>query len=227
MSEDTRTNGLGIPDNVDLSSFDGKGDNGRKYKYGMVYVRKPREEGGFYTYKDKLKAATTYVATGNRSLTAKITGIPLVTLNTWAKKDWWIEMLRDLAVTEKMEKNKHVKKIADQALNVVMDRLQHGDVQYDQKTGTVVRVPVNVRNAHKIAMDSLTREDLIEDRIERLQKQEETEVKDTLVQLAEQFAKFANKEHAKRAIIDVEDVIVVDEPQADASGPDIARADNA
>jgi hypothetical protein len=131
-------------------------------------------------------------------------------------------MLRDLVVTEKLEKNKQVKKIADQALSVVMDRLTNGDVQYDQKTGNVVRVPVNARNAHKIAMDSLTREDLIEDRIERLQRQEEVEVKDTLVQLAEQFAKFAAKEVKKNNTIDVQDVTIVE-----ASSPDIARADDA
>jgi hypothetical protein len=175
-----------------------------------TYVKKPSSEGGHYTYKEKCKILSTYISTGNMALTARLCAIPEITLRSWKTKPWWNEMLDELIIQDKVETNKNLKRISDQALAVVADRLIDGNHQYDQKSGEIIRVPVNVRDAHRIAVDMLGAQNEIEERIESLShRTEQTVGNDALAKLAEQLAKFAKGETKKSKELDITDAVVI------------------
>lgn len=171
-----------------------------------VYVPKKRSEGGHHTEKKKLEVAAHFLATGNWSLTAKLTEVPLQTIVYWRKQPWWNELLVELQTQEKVQTSKKLTKARDLALDVVMDRLEHGNHQYDPKTGQIKRIPVGARDAHRIASDFLEKEDLLQARIAELQKTEEASTKDVLTNLARSFEEFAKSQvrKEKEKVIEVE-----------------------
>lgn len=173
------------------------------------YTKKAHAEGGHYTYKEKLKVVQTYISTQNLALTSRLTKVPEITLYSWKKTPWWSEMMDELVIQDKVETNKTLKRITEQALNTVADRLQDGNHQYDQKSGEIVRVPVNVRDAHRIAVDMLDAQAEIDKRIDVLQHREDTTTgTDVLAKLAAQLAKFAKGTESKRNEIDITDVTI-------------------
>jgi len=176
----------------------------------ICYVKKPSSMGGNYTYKEKVKVAETYLATGNVSLTSRLVKVPLQTIRHWMEHPWWDELINELIVTKKVEDNKVLRRISEQALNVVTDRLTDGNHQLNQKTGELVRVPVNVRDAHRIAVDLMEQQEVVERRIEELSNRSADNSTDTLNKLAAQFMKIANQTTKKEKTIDIEDVVILD-----------------
>ena len=183
-------------------------------KYGHIYRKKPYSQGGNHPYSTKVKAAQTYIATGNLSLTARLLDIPHITLKVWKKEQWWLDLIDELLVEDKSAINKNVKKIAEQALAVVSDRLQDGNYQYDQKNQQIVRVPVNARDAHRIGSDMLDQAQILEDRIQAIKNKEVVKTADTLQQIADSFAKLVKSEQKKQneKVIDIEDAELKDIP---------------
>ena len=80
-------------------------------------------------------------------------------------------------------------------MDVTEDRLEKGNYQYDPKTSELVRVPVSLKDATKVANDMLERRDVIESK--PMQEQIEKTVDDRLAKLAEQFKSFAGKSREK------------------------------
>lgn len=160
----------------------------------------------------KTEAAKTYLLVGNLALTARMLGIPEITMKVWKKSDWWAELIRELRSQEKMELSARTKKIVGAALTVVEDRLVNGDFQYDQKTGEVVRKPVNLKDAHKVAIDLQERADKLEAMESGTYVAEETKVENKLLMLAEKFAEMATKKIEQKQLeertVDIEDVEV-------------------
>lgn len=169
------------------------------------YLNKSYKDGGNHDHNTKVKVVSTYLATGNFSLTARLTEVPYETIRVWRSKPWWAEMVNDLQIQEKVDSNKTLKNIREKALTVVMDRLENGNCQYDNKTGKVVRVPVNARDAHKIASDFIDKEDLLQERILQLNKQAETKSSDVLKQLAGAFEAMAQGKQIKIEATDKEE----------------------
>ena len=160
----------------------------------------------------KTEAAKTYLLLGNLALTSRILGIPEITLKVWKRSEWWAELVRELKSQERMELTSRTKKIVNAALTVVEDRLVNGDFQFDQKTGEVVRKPVNMKDAHKVAVDLQERADKLEAMEDGTYKPEEQKTEDKLLKLAEKFAEMATKKIEQRQLeertIEAEDVDV-------------------
>jgi transposase-like protein len=181
-----------------------KDSDPRSRRGQIVYVRKLPSEGGNYTYKEKSEAAAVYLATGNWSFVEKQTGISRQTLYNWRKQPWWTELINDMQIQEKVESNKTLSRIKKMALSVVEDRLDKGNVQYDQKTGKFVRVPVGARDAHRIASDLMDKEDVLQDRIRALGEQENKKSADALKDLMAAFTSVASSlKEEEHPIIDV------------------------
>lgn len=159
----------------------------------------------------KLEAIQSYLVLGNLALTSRLLGIPEVTLRVWKTKDWWKDQVAELKAQEKFELSAKMKKIVNASLAVVEDRLENGDFQFDQKTGQTVRKPVNMKDAHKVAVDLQQRQEMLEKTaIEEVQQ--DSSVEDKLLKLAEKFADMATKKIDQRVsehrTIDVSDAIV-------------------
>tara|TARA_R110000868_G_scaffold403088_1_gene679961 strand:- start:9997 stop:10578 length:582 start_codon:yes stop_codon:yes gene_type:complete len=158
--------------------------------------------------KQKMEAVNSYLLLGNLALTGRLLNIPEVTLRVWKASTWWKDAVAEVKASEKLELSARIKKLVDASITVIEDRLQHGDYQFDQKTGQTVRKPVNMKDAHKVAIDMQDRREILEK--SEVTVQTEEHVEDKLLKLAEKFADMATKKieqnNNDRRTIDAEDV---------------------
>jgi hypothetical protein len=76
-------------------------------------------------------------------------------------------------------------------LDVTLDRLENGDFQYDPKTGEMIRKPVLMRDANRVANDLIKAQMDLDQKPVDEEAQKQTQ--DRLQALAETFAGFAKK----------------------------------
>ena len=167
-----------------------------------------------WSEKQRMDAVNSYLLLGNLALTSRVLNIPEVTLRYWKAQPWWKDAVAEIKSSEKMQLSVRVKKLVDASLAVVEDRLLNGDFQFDQKTGEVVRKPVNLKDAHKVAIDMADKHEALEKAEDVVQKEEN--VDDKLLRLAEKFATMAtlsvqNKIDTQRTVENVADITDVQE----------------
>lgn len=154
--------------------------------------------------KQKIEAVQSYLLLGNLALTSRILKIPEITLRVWKTTEWWHNVVDDIRQQESMEMSGRLKKIIDASLAATEDRLLNGDMMYDNKTGQMVRKPVNMRDAHKVAVDLMDKKKLLDKEV--LEGPIEAQEDDRLLKLAEKFASFVQVKMKPVETIDVEDV---------------------
>jgi transposase-like protein len=185
----------------------------------LKIANKPRsiaaETNKQWSDKQKIEAVQSYLLLGNLAMTARMLGIPEITLRVWKTKEWWKDTVTELKSQEKVEMSNRLRKIVDASLAVVEDRLVNGDYQFDQKSGTVVRKPVAMKDAHKVATDMQDRRELIDKAVSG-EKDTSTEgIETKLLALANKFAEFATKSINQKVnehrTVDAEDVIIKEE----------------
>lgn len=160
-----------------------------------------------YDEKTKHECVKSYVITGSMTMVNALTKIPLPTLWLWKKQDWWKEYEDNLRVEDSIELSSRLKRIMVKTLDVVEDRLEHGDYVYDQKTGAMRRKPVAMRDAHKVFADSAVQaKQFLED---ATPKQSLEHMGDKLVLLAEKFAALAGKKKIEANTIEGDVIEVV------------------
>ena len=154
-----------------------------------------------WTQNQKLQAVSTYLMLGNMAETAVVTGIPLPTLKMWKVTDWFKEYALQLQAEDVQQMSSTMKKVIDKSLKAVEDRLDLGDAQFDQRTGSIVRVPVKAHVALKITTDLMARQDKLS--ANPVKEQIESTIDDRLLKLSEEFARFAGPKMAKGVPVDV------------------------
>lgn len=155
--------------------------------------------------KQKIEAVQSWLLLGNLALTSRILGIPEITLRVWKTTEWWKNVVDDIRLQENMEMSSRLKKIVDASLGAVEDRLINGDLMYDQKTGQMVRKAVNMRDAHKVAVDLMDKKTLLDKAA--APQQEEKQDEDRLLKLAEKFADFVTKKKDLPLVEDITDIV--------------------
>ncbi len=173
--------------------------------------------------KQKLEAINAYLALGNLAMASRIVGIPEVTLRVWKTTQWWNEVVEDIKTQERLVLSNKLKNLVEAAHSVVENRLINGDPVV-LKNGSVVTVPVKLRDAHRVAVDLLNQKTVVERK--NVGDSNLLEGQDAkLEQLAEKFAEFATKKIIdKQRTIDVEDAVVVSEPKENVDDPEVAQA---
>lgn len=163
--------------------------------------------------KQKIEACTTYfILGGNLSLTAQKLKIPHETLRTWKKTDWWKELEDDIRKEERLTLSTKLRNLMDASLSLVEDRLNHGDWIYDQKNGELLRKPVSMKDAGKLAMDAAnlrTKMDIQENHTVAAEH-----IEDKLNKLAKAFSDLANGKKLEGT--DAEDIDYVERVEEDA-----------
>lgn len=186
-----------------MSLTDNPNTKHRKPKDRSILAKTNRS----WSDKQKMEAVQHYLLVGNMALTSRVLGIPEITLRVWKTTEWWKNVVEDLKLQENMQMSARLKKLVDASLVAVEDRLVSGDWMYDQKTGEMVRKPVNIRDAHKVAVDLMDKKAMLEKAVSPVQEQEQDENK--LEKLAEKFASFVLKKTEKEpVVIDISDVEV-------------------
>lgn len=157
---------------------------------------------GHWSDNQRIGAVTTYLASGNLSLTSVATNIPLATLNRWKISPWWKTLVEDIRAEENLHLDAKLAKVVDKSVEQLLDRVESGDFQYDQKTGHMVRVPIKARDAAKITTDMIDRRQLLQGK--QVEKADSTKkIEERLLKLADSFASFAKAKVIQGEIIDV------------------------
>lgn len=168
--------------------------------------------------KQKTEAVTSYLLLGNLALTARVLNIPEVTLRYWKQSTWWKEVEADIKLQEDLQLSAKLKKIVEGSLTVVADRIENGDWIYDQKTGQMVRKPVALKDAHKVAVETAKQRQELDKRTIAPATAEQDD--DKLKKLAEKFADFAMKKIENKpepVVLDmVEELPPLEEKEQDA-----------
>ena len=145
---------------------------------------------GQWAEKKRIEALTTYMACGSWVQTAAQCNIPLETLRSWGKKDWWKEKVKDIQSEDYDKLDSRLSKALDKALDQVMDRIENGDAIYDPRTGKIRQIPTKLRDLNHAFNSLMDKRQLIRKQPTKIIEQTSTAA--SLQNLAEQFASFVN-----------------------------------
>ena len=174
-----------------------------KPKTGWVYIRKNKTkpgEPGTWSEKKKLEVVTTYLTTGNMALVSRLCNVPYETIAKWKQMEWWNQLTDKYYEEDNIALSSQLSKTLDKTIAVINDRIADGDYEYDRKTGKLRRVPVKLRDAHRVASDLIDKQAV-------LRKQKTAEVVSNestsgrLLKLAEAFAAFATGKQQEEKVI--------------------------
>lgn len=166
-------------------------------------VQAQAANGGRWPDAVKQEVAKLMLATGNIQLVSATTGVSRDVISAWKKTEWWKELIDSFRYDQGLEVDANMTRIVNSALVAVEDRLENGDMVLNNKTGQIVRKPVSMKDASLVARDLLVRQGAIRKDTGEVSQQKET-VKETLMLLAKEFAKWAKKPGAGDDIVDVE-----------------------
>lgn len=145
--------------------------------------------------KKKVEVVTTYLAVGKYSLVEAVTGVPKATIKAWKKSPWWVDLVHEIQAESDQQLDTKLQKIVDKSLDVVLDRIEHGDFVLNSKTGEITRIPSKLKDVHRVSVDLIDKRDLLRNR-ERVHVEVQA-VDDYLKKLAAQFSEFVRKKLPK------------------------------
>jgi len=169
----------------------------------LVYVRCKKNlphQPGLWSEKKQLEVVTTYLALGNLAETSRVCNIPLPTLKKWKEKPWWSELVTSIQSGEGQRSDNKMTKVIDKALDLIMERMEQGDYQYDQKMGRLVKVPLKARDLERVAAGLFDKRQLIRKQPTNI-KASDLGQADRLLKLAEQFAVMAGQKLPEEKVI--------------------------
>ena len=179
--------------------------------------RRKIQRKAWYSDNQKLEAVKLWLISGNLKATAASLDIPFPTVRQWRYSEWWKELVDDLRSEDSIKLSSKLSRIASKALDLTEDRLENGDWQVNQKTGKLMRKPVNLRDVHRVAVDLTTQADTVLRKPQALEAEEKTQ--DVLSRLAAAFEDFTKKD--KKAPVNVTDILFAEETKGIEDGKTI------
>ena len=161
---------------------------------------KPHDSGHWPESK-KQEVVVTYLSTGSVTETAKTCNVPPGTITQWKRSEWWKEIVDAIQSDEGQRTDNKISSTIDKALDLILDRMDTGDFQYDQRTGRMVKIPLKARDLERVASGLFDKRQLIRKQPTNI-KASDLGQADRLLALAEQFAAMAGK--PKEVVIDGE-----------------------
>lgn len=163
----------------------------------------------------KEMAVAKYLILGNLMEVQRQTQIPEITLRKWKMQDWWGEKEKELRKQANTELEGKLGKVLNKSLEQTMDRLENGDIFFNQKNGKFERVPVKANVVNQISKTMLDKKFVLQ-QINNRQDHTEEAIADRLESLKKEFLSFA-----KRNKIEVKDVIDITPEKANAIQPQL------
>ena len=152
------------------------------------HVHKP---GYKFPAEKRIEVVTKWLGLGNMRLVAELTGVSYQLCREWKTSEWWQELVDEVKASRSLQLDTKLSKIVDKSLETIADRLENGDVVFNQKTGQVVRKEVSLKDATKVATDLLTRQAVLQKlEHEQVVQKDQGTIQDQLKLLAQEFAKF-------------------------------------
>lgn len=153
----------------------------------------------------KTEVVAKWLIIGNVCEVARQTKIPEITIRKWKATDWWKEKEIELRSQANQELEGTLGKVIKKSLKETMDRLDKGDLQYDQKSGRFVRVPVRAAVVNQISKTMLDKKFLLE-KINNKEQNTEEKVMDRLEALKKEFLQFTKARNMAN-VIDVVPIV--------------------
>ena len=153
--------------------------------------KKVRGTTAHWSESQRIQLVTTYLATGNLALTAATLQIPEVTARRWKAMPWFKQMVEDNRNEDNLVLDAKLSKVVNKSVDALLDRVEHGDFQYDQKSGNMVRKPISARDASVVTRDMIDRRELLQGK-KQVERDSTRKVEDRLLKLAEEFTRFAS-----------------------------------
>ena len=110
----------------------------------------------------RIELVTTYLATGNLALSAATHQIPEPTARRWKQMPWWKQMVTDIRDNENLQLDAKLSKVVNKSVEALLDRVENGDFQYDQREGRMIRKPISARDASSVTRDMIDRRELLQ-----------------------------------------------------------------
>jgi len=157
---------------------------------------------GWWPEEKRIEVASLYASgvVSSKDL-ERLTGVPNTAIRTWRTQDWWPELLEKIHSTVDHDTVSKFTKIVDDSLNVIQDRLIHGDHVYNKRTGEIRRKPVSMRDATVVAATVVDKRQLL--RGKPTSRTEKVSVDARLLKLAEEFKRFTE---AKEITADAKEI---------------------
>lgn len=185
-------------------------------------VKKPHHQGAWWPEDKRIEAATLFAVTRNYEKVQDLTGIPARILKEFAMEPWWDHIISQVKQQKNDVLDAKITEALDRALDVINDRLKHGEVYVDRKTLKEYRVPVSSKTA-AITTDLLfDKRQLL--RGEATSRSESLGQEQRLLQLKEQFERLATSKQINPKSEPIEGELI-NEPmqgttEGQTSGPD-------
>lgn len=159
----------------------------------QVYVRDKKVPGkpGWWPESKKIEVVTTFLSVGSVPTTSALTKVPIETIRSWRKTEWFKEMVEQVQDEDNQELDTKFSKIIRKTLETIEDRLENGNFQFDPRTGKVMRIPVNLRDTHRVMADLVDKRKVLRNEPTKAETDEGSAVR--LAKLAVQFAEMAMK----------------------------------
>jgi hypothetical protein len=153
--------------------------------------RKKPGEKAWWSDNQRIELVTTWLATGNMALAASTLQIPEPTARRWKATAWFKQLVEDIRSEENLVLDAKLNKVVSKSVDALLDRVENGDFQFDQREGKLVRKPISARDASAITSDIIDRRELLQGK-KVVQTDTTRKMEERLLKLAEEFGKFAS-----------------------------------
>lgn len=178
-----------------------------KERLAEIQVRnrqKKRLPGTAWRIEKWVEVVTQYLILGNLKLVAAVTDVPYETIRNWKNTQRWLELEQEIRASQNIQMDQKLTQIVEKSLDATLDRVENGDFIYDQKSGEIRRKPASLRDIHRVAVDVLSRRELLRDKASERKETTQITVTEQLGMLAQEFAKWVEKGKPKEVLEMVE-----------------------
>lgn len=159
----------------------------------------PKGRPAHWSPDQKEMAVAKYLILGNLMEVQRQTQIPEITLRKWKHQDWWAEKEKELRRQANTELEGKLGKVLNKSLEQTMDRLENGDITFNQRTGKFERVPVKANVVNQINKTMLDKKFILQ-QINAKSDNTEEAIADRLESLKKEFLSFAKRKSMENVI---------------------------
>jgi hypothetical protein len=173
----------------------------------VAYRRAKNQQGRPLSLQKRAELVKKYMLLGNLLLSAELCGVSYAQAKVWKNSQWWKDLELEFRVAKRIEQDNKLQALVEKALDVVSDRLDHGDHVLVPGDSEFKRKPVTLRDASNAANALMQRQAALEKMSSNEQIAEERQtIQEQLSFLANEFAKFNNRSKAGAETIEYKEI---------------------
>ena len=173
-------------------------------------LSKRHKKNAVWPLEKKIEVVSKYLILGNLKLVAADTGVDYGLVRQWKIQPWWKDLEAEIRATQNIAMDNKLSTIIERSMEATMDRLENGELILNNKTGQLVRKPVSMKDAAKVATDFMTRQQVLRKEETDKPQVSQQSVTEQLAALAMEFAKWQKISTAKTEAVDVESKEITD-----------------